>query len=323
MRAIVRTEYGGPDVLRLAEHERVEPTDDQVGIAVRAASINPLDWHLTTGTPAIMRLQFGLRRPKQPVMGADVAGVVESVGPDVTEFKVGDEVYGEGRAAFSDFAIVRQGGLALKPTNLSFAEAAAYPVAALTALQGLRDWGSMATGHRVLVNGASGGVGTFAVQIAKILGASEIVGVCSGKNAAVVESLGADRVVDYTTEGFSAVGTDFDVYFDAIGSRSLRESLRVVRPGGTFVMVSGPKGKLIRPVPRMIAAKTMGVFVRQRVAGGTARADADDLVTLARWTEEGLVRPVIDRTWTLDQVPQAVAYLAQGRTVGKSVVVVG
>lgn len=320
MRSVGRGEYGGPEVLRVAISDTPTAEADQILIKVHASSVNPLDWHVTTGTPQIMRLMFGIRRPKNRAIGADLAGEVVAVGSAVTEFAIGDRVYAEGSAAWSDYAVVREAGAAHMPRTLTFAQAATYPVAALTAIQALRDWGRLKPGQTVLINGASGGVGIFAVQFAKLLGASEVVAVCSGKNADLVSSLGADRVIDYTKEDFVNTAGTVDVFVDNIGHQSLSKSVSVLNDGGAYVMVSGKKGKYIAPIPRIVRAMVLNLLTTKRLVGGTAKANSDDLRQIAQWTDAGNVRAVIDRTFTLEEASEALAYLATNRTRGKSVI---
>lgn len=320
MRSVVRYRYGGPETLEVATVETPAPEAGQLLIKVHASSVNPLDWHVTAGKPKIMRLMFGLRRPKRPFIGADVAGEVVALGPGVSEFSIGDRVYSESSAAWSEYAIVKAANAAQIPDSIGYAEMGTVPVAALTAIQGLRDWGGLQSGQTVLINGASGGVGIFAVQIAKLLGASEVVGVCSGRNAEMVESLGADRVIDYTACDFIEEAGQFDVFLDNIGHQSLSSSLKALTPQGTYVMVSGKKGDYIAPVPRMVWSKVMNLFTRKRFAGGTAAVSGSDLAQIARWMEAGELRTVIDRQFTLDDASEALAYLETNRTRGKSVV---
>lgn len=320
MRSVVRYRYGGPEVLETTMADTPSPEAGQLLVKVHASSVNPLDWHFTAGKPKFMRLMFGLRRPKRPFIGADVAGEVVAVGADVSEFSVGDRVYSESTAAWSEYAIVKAANAARIPDSIGYAEMGTVPVAALTAIQGLRDWGGLQSGQTVLVNGASGGVGIFAVQIAKLLGASEVVGVCSGRNAEMVKSLGADRVIDYTTCDFIDEAGQFDLFLDNIGHQSLSRSLKALTPQGTYVMVSGKKGDYIAPVPRMVWSKVMNIFTKKQFAGGTAAVSGSDLAQIARWIETGQLRTVIDKQFTLDQAPEALAYLETNRTRGKSVV---
>ena len=323
MRAWTYERYGKPDeVLELREIDVPTVGDDQVLVRVKAASVNPLDWHWVTGTPRFARIMMGIRRPKRSVPGVDVAGIVEAVGKDVTRFRPGDEVFGETVAALAEYAVVSENGLVAKPSNLTFEEAAAVPVAALTALQGLRDWGGMKEGDRVVINGASGGVGTFAVQIAKALGASEVTGVCSTRNMQTAKELGADRVIDYTREDFTRTGDQYDVVFDGPGNRSLRDLRRILAPGAVHVLIGGPKGGWVQPIPVLLKMKVAGVFFDFEAANDTAERKLEDLETLRSWLESGEVRPVIDRNYKLDEVLDALAYQGEFHATGKVVVTV-
>src|SRR6266849_2973587 len=252
MKAIVHCEYGSPDVLKLEDIEKPTPGDDQVLVRVRAASVNPLDWHYIRGTPYFMRLGAGLRKPKVTRLGVDFAGTVEAVGRSVKRFQPGDEVFGGRTGAFAEYVSVREDrAVVLKPANLTFEQAASVPIAAITALQGLRDKGKVQPGQKVLINGASGGVGTFAVQIAKSFGA-EVTGVCSTRNVDMVRSIGADHVVDYTQEDFTRSGRQYDLMVDCIGNRSLSACMSVLTPKGTYVVVGGPDGRWIGPLAPML-----------------------------------------------------------------------
>jgi NADPH:quinone reductase-like Zn-dependent oxidoreductase len=327
MRAIVRDRYGPADeVLSLREVDQPAPGAADVLVRVRAASVNPADWHLMRGDPSIARLQMGLRRPKQPVLGGDVAGHVEAVGDGVTAFRPGDEVYGSpfegGSGAFAEYSRVPEDGLAIKPGNLSFEEAAAVPLAGLTALQGLRDRGRIASGQKVLIIGASGGVGTFAVQIAKSHGA-EVTGVCGTRNVELVRSLGADHVIDYAREDFAEAGRRYDLILQVGGTASPSHCRSALTPKGTLVLSSGePRGRVFGPVGRMIKAMALSPFVSQRIVAFVMKAKREDLQAMTELIEAGKVSPVIDRTFTLADVPQAIAYLEEGRARGKVVVIV-
>jgi NADPH:quinone reductase-like Zn-dependent oxidoreductase len=323
MRAWTYERYGKPDeVLDLREVDVPTVGDDQVLVRVKAASVNPLDWHWLTGTPRLARIMMGIRRPRKRVPGADVAGIVEAIGKDVTRFRPGDEVFGETVAALAEYAVVSEDGLVAKPSNLTFEEAAAVPVAALTALQGLRDWGGMKAGDRVLINGASGGVGTFAVQIAQALGASEVTGVCSTRNAQTAKELGADRVIDYTREDFTRTGNQYDVVFDGPGNRSLRDLRRILAPGAVHVLIGGPKGGWVQPFPFLLKMKVAGIFFDFKAANDTAERKLEDLETLRSWLESGEVRPVIDRNYKLDEALDALIYQGEFHATGKVVVTV-
>lgn len=318
MRAIAQDRYGDPEVLELRTVDVPSIDPDEVLIRVHAGSVNPLDWHMMTGTPALMRLTVGLRAPKQRVRGADVAGVIERVGSDVTEFVPGDRVVGGARGSFAEFAVSRPRNLITIPEGLGFGEAAALPVAAITALEALRDQARTTSGQRVLVNGAAGGVGTFAVQLAAAMGA-DVTGVCSGRNVELVRSLGANHVVDYGTADFVDAGP-FDAIVDNVGNRSFGDIRRALTDDGVYVMVSGPKGKLIRPVDRMIAGMLRFRFGSQRFAGFTATESAENLTDLAGYIERGDVRPVIERVYPLAETADAMRYLATGHARAKLVV---
>ena len=320
MKAIVYCEYGSPDVLKLEDVEKPAPGDDQVLVRVRAASVNPLDWHYIRGTPYVMRLDAGLRKPKVIRLGVDYAGTVEAVGRNVTRFKPGDEVFGGRTGAFGQYVSVREDrAVALKPANLTFEQAASVPVAAITALQGLRDKGKVQPGQKVLINGASGGVGTFAVQIAKSLGA-EVTGVCSTRNVAMVRSIGADHVIDYTKEDFTKGAERYDLILDNVGNHSMLESRRALNPKGKYIMVGGPSGRWIDPLPRVVNAFVVSRFVSQDMSMFLAELKKDDLTTLRDLLQAGKVKPVIDRQYKLNEVPEAVRYLELGHARGKVVI---
>jgi NADPH:quinone reductase-like Zn-dependent oxidoreductase len=322
MRAIVQDRYGSPDRLRLAAIARPTPGDDGVLVRVHAVSVNPLDWHFMRGEPYILRMSAGFRRPANPVRGVDVAGVVEVVGKDVTQFRSGDEVFGQRAGSFAEYVCGEEGNFVLKPARLTFEQAAAVPVAGYTALQGLRDKGQVKAGQRVLVNGASGGVGTFAVQIAKAFGA-EVTGVCSTRNVELVRSLGADRAIDYTQQDFTREKRRYDVIFDAAGNRSLSACRRALTPTGTLVVVgTASHGRWIGPMVRPLAAGLSSPFVRQRQVTYIAQYRAADLLTLKGLIEAGKVTPVIDRTYPLSEAAEAIRYLEAGHARGKVVVTV-
>jgi NADPH:quinone reductase-like Zn-dependent oxidoreductase len=331
MKAIVYDEYGSPDVLELKDIDKPPVNDDEVLVRVHAASVNRLDWHLMRGSPYIARLQAGLRKPKDRVLGADVAGQVEAVGKHVTKFQPGDEVFGSlfghGFGAFAEYVSVSDDLLELKPANLSFDQAAAVPVAALTALQGLRDHGRIEPGHKALIIGASGGVGTFAVQIAKSFGA-EVTGVCSTRNVDMVRSIGADHVIDYTQEDFTQRGQRYDLIFETAGSQSPSEIRRVLTSKGTLVLIGHGKseGRWIGPFGRMIRALVLSRFISQRIASYTGKPNYSsgpnkgDLATLKELIEAGKITPVIDRTYSLSETPEAIRYLEEGHARGKVVI---
>jgi NADPH:quinone reductase-like Zn-dependent oxidoreductase len=319
--------YGSPDVLRLEEIEKPVPTDNQVLVKVRAASVNPLDWHYMEGTPYIVRLiEFGLLKPNVPRLGVDMAGQVEAVGKDVTQFKPGDEVFGQRFGAFGEYVAVREDkALVLKPAGVTFEQAAALPVAAITALQGLRDKGKLQPGQKVLINGASGGVGTFAVQLAKIMGA-EVTGVCSGRNVELVKSLGADHVIDYTKEDYTRNGQRYDVMLDNVANHSFSENIRMLNPQGKYVLIGGggPEDQgFIGPLILPIKAALMKRFVTQEVGFMVAEVTKNDLSFLADLVQTGKMKVVIDKTYPLSQLPDAMRYLETGRARGKVVITVG
>jgi len=311
MKAIIQSSYGNPvDVLSLGTLAVPTHGDDQVLVKVDTASINALDWHFATGTPRFLRLMSGLRTPKRRIPGADVAGTVVEVGKDVTRFANGDRVFGEiPGGAMAEFVAVREGLLAPAPTNIPLDESAALGVAALTALQGLRDWGGLVAGQSVLINGASGGVGTFAIQIARALGASEITTVCSTANLDQAKALGADVVIDYTKEDFVSSGHKYDLMFDNAGNRPIADCRSVLQPDGTLVIITGKKGKWIAPIPRIFGAVVRSMFWSQRVVNKTATSTPDDLLTLRDLVESGKVRPVIERTLPLEGAIQAIDHL--------------
>ena len=322
MRAIVQRRYGSSEVLGVEEVDKPEVTDGSVLIRVHAASVNPLDWHRMTGLPYVARIESGLLAPKRPGLGRDVSGRVEAVGQGVTEFTVGEAVFGGASGSFAEYALGSEKVLAPKPENLTFEEAAAVPVAALTALQGLRDHGNLQAGQSVLVNGASGGVGTFAIQIAKILGA-DVTGVCSAPNVEMVRSLGADHVIDYTSEDFTASDRRYDVFLDNIGNRSASACRQVLVPTGTYVIVGGPKtGKLFGPVTRMMGAMAYFKAGSQTGTFFISRENREDLMVLHGMLSSNQLKPVIGRRFGLTEVPQALDHLGTGHTRGKSVVTI-
>lgn len=295
--------------------------DNEVLLKIRAASLNPLDWHMMRGRPAILRLMFGLRTPRVTRIGVDGAGVVEAVGKNVTRFAPGDEVFGACRGAFAEYACAPESKLAKKSVGVTFEQAASMPIAAITALQGLRDTGRIQAGQKVLIHGASGGVGTFAVQIARSFGAS-VTGVCSARNVELVRSIGADRVVDYKREDFTKNAERYDLIFDCIGNHSLSEYRRVLNSSGTYVVVGGPDGRWIGPVDLFVKAAVLSPFVSQRLAGLSAKHKADDLASLNDLVETGKVTPVIDRRYRLSEVREAMRYLEEGHARGKVLITV-
>ncbi len=321
MKAIVYERYGPPETLQLKEIEKPTPKEDEVLVEVRAASVNAYDWHVLTAKPFLVRLAGdGFLKPKKTTtLGADIAGRVEAVGPDVKQFKPGDEVFGTVNGGFAEYVCAREKYLALKPANLSFEEAAAVPMAALTALQGLRDKGQIRPGQKVLINGASGGVGTFAVQIAKSFGA-EVTAVCSTRNLDTARAIGADHVIDYTKEDFTKNGQHYDLILAANGHHSIFGYNRALNSTGTFVMTGGHMTQLFQVIllgrwMSKSGRKTMGFMMSKRSQGG--------LVFLKELIEAGKMRPVIERRYPLSQVPEAVRYVEEGHAQGKVVIVVG
>jgi NADPH:quinone reductase-like Zn-dependent oxidoreductase len=321
MKAIIFTQYGSPDVLQLVEVEKPIPNENQVLVKVVAAAANPLDWHRMRADPFLVRLDGGFFKPKNPKLGADLAGIVEAVGRNVTEFKPGDEVFGEiGGGAFAEYACVHQKYLAPKPANVSFAEASATPVVGFTALQGLRDAGQIQAGQKVLINGASGGIGTFAVQLAKAYG-TEVTGVCSTRNLEMVRSIGADHVVDYTQEDFTRNGRQYDLIYDTVGNRSVTAYKRALTPKGTCVIAG------FTTLPRLFEHMLLGPL-RSKSGGkkvgmmGTAKPNKADLLVIKEMLETGQVVPVIDRYYPLAETADAIRYLETLRARGKVIITV-
>lgn len=320
MKGLVARCYGAPDVLTLAQVAKPTPADDQLLVKVHAAALNPLDWHMMRGSPYIMRLSSGLGTPKDARVGVDFAGTVEAVGKSVTRFKPGDEVFGGADGAVAEYVVVRESrGVTLKPANMSFEQAASVPVAAVTALQGLRDKGGIKAGQKVLINGASGGVGTFAIQIAKHYGA-DVTGVCSTRNVELVRSLGADHVVDYTQEDFTQGSEQYDIILDNVSNRSLSDLRRVLKPTGHLVIVGAEKGDWIGPFMPVIRASVVAPFVEQKMGFFIARLDPADLKLLGDLMQTGEMTPVIDRRYAFDEAAKAMEYLEAGRARGKVIV---
>lgn len=320
MQAIVARQYGSPDVLHLETVDRPVPGPNQVLLRVRAASVNPLDYHLLHGAP-IIRLFSGLRRPRSPVRGADVAGVVESTGPGVTRFYAGDAVFGTCQGAFAEYVRVAESAVVACPQGIPFEHAAAVPVAGITALQGLRDKGRVQAGQKVLVHGASGGVGTFAVQIAKILGA-HVTAVTSPANLEFVRALGADFAIDYTRQNFTE-GTDrYDVIFDCYASHAIADIRRVLTPHGVYVGAGGPMPGMLRLLLGIVARLALSLFRKQKTPFFVAKMNALDLSLLAGWMASGQLTPVLDQSYSLAQVPEALHYLETKHARGKVVIVV-
>lgn len=318
MQAIVYRRYGPPEVLQLIEIDKPVPAPAEVLVRIHAASVNPYDWHFMRGTPKFIRLFTGLRGPKSPRLGADMAGVVESVGEGVTLFKAGDAVFGSGAGSFADYACAAEAKLAFKPEGLSFEQSAAVPIAGITALQGLRDSGKVQPGQRVLINGAAGGVGTFSVQIGKWLGA-HVTGVCSSRNVALVQSLGADRVIDYTREDFTRGGDRWDVIFDLVGNHPLAALRRALEPKGVFVGCGGggPEKTSADLLKGMLGQAAIAPFVSQKLTGVLAKINGGDLKLLAELLQKGTIRSVLDRSYSLSNVAEAIGYVETGRARGK------
>lgn len=322
MKAVVQDRYGSPDVLRLEEIETPPLTDGGVLVRVKAASVNAADWHFMRGEPLIARMVFGLRRPKQGIRGSDVAGTVEAVGKTVTLFHPGDEVFGSCRGSLAEYVCADESLVVAKPAALSFEQAAAVPLAGLTALQAVRDHGHVQAGQKVLVNGASGAVGPFAVQIARSFGA-EVTGVCSSRNVDMVRSIGAGRVVDYTKEDFTEGEDRYDVLFDIAGTRPWSRLRRVLRPDGTLVVIGGPStNRLWGPLGHLAGMRLASLRGGRKIAVFVASTNHDDLVVLRDMLEARKITPVIDRTYPLGEAPEAIRYLETGHARGKVVITV-
>lgn len=321
MKAILHRCYGSPDVITYGAIPKPVPGDDEVLVRVRAASINPLDWHYLEGTPYMVRFEAGFGKPDNPRLGVDFAGTVEAVGRKVTRFKAGDEVFGGKLGALAEYVSVREErAIVFKPPNVTFEQAASVPIAGVTALQALRDKGRLRPGQKVLINGASGGVGTFAVQIAKSFGA-EVTGVCSTRNVELVRSIGADHVIDYTREDFTRGGQRYQLILDNVGTHSLLEYKRVLTPGGIYVMVGSITpgnwfGWLETPIEGMVLSR----FASQKFRMMLAELDPRDLATLADLMKSGKLTPVIDRHYDLSEAAEAIRYLEKGHARGKIVV---
>jgi NADPH:quinone reductase-like Zn-dependent oxidoreductase len=318
MKAIVQTKYGPPEVLQFREVEKPTPKDNQVLVKVHAASVNALDWRPFTMTPIFIRLMGGLLNPKDPSLGVDAAGWVEAVGSNVTQFQPGDEVFGVARGAFAEYALAGEGKLALKPANLSFEAAAAVPIAACTALQGLRDQGQIQPGQRVVINGAGGGVGTFAVQLAKSFGA-EVTAVCSTRNLDMVRSIGADHVLDYTREDFTKNGRRYDLIIAANGYHPIRDYWRALSPNGIYVVLGGSMAQIIQG---LLLGPSVSRIGNKKVGFMLAHSNQKDLVFIRELLEAGKVVPVIDRCYPLSEVAEAIRYLTEGHAQGKVIITV-
>ena len=321
MKAIVYTKYGSPDVLQLKEMEKPTPRDDEVLVKIHAASVNAYDWHFLTADIFLIRfMSGGILKPKDTRLGADIAGRVEAVGRNVKQFRPGDEVFGDiGHGGFAEYACAPENRLALKPSNLSFEEAAAVPMAALTALQGLRDEGQVQPGQKVLINGASGGVGTFAVQIAKLFGA-EVTAVCSPRNLDQARSIGADHVIDYTREDFTKNGQQYDLIFAANGYHSLSAYKRALAPKGIYLMAGGTMAQIFEA---MLLGSWMSEKGGKKTGGVAAKIDQKDLGSIKELIEAGKVKPVIDRRYPLSEAAEALRYLGAGHARGKVIITMG
>ena len=317
MKAVVHHSYGTPDVLKIEEIEKPTPKDDEVLVRVRASSVNPVEWYTMSGL-FLARIGNGLFKPKDTRLGVDYAGIVEDVGKAVTQFKPGDEVFGARSGAFAEYVSVSK-HVYPKPVNISFEQAGAVAVAAMTALQGLRDHGKLQPGQKVLINGASGGVGTFAVQVAKALGA-EVTAVCSTQNLDLIRSLGADRVIDYTREDFTRNGEQYDLLFDIAGSRTWREYKRVLKQDAIVVVVGAPKGnRVIGPLGHIIKLRIAALRASQKVVFFVANFNRDDFMTMKEMIESGQVKPVVEKVYPLNRTCEAMRHLGTGHAKGKIV----
>jgi NADPH:quinone reductase-like Zn-dependent oxidoreductase len=326
MQAIAQDRYGAPDALEIREVDRPIVGDDDVLVRVQAASANPYDLHFMRGLPYIVRVAgsragFGLRGPKPCIRGRDLAGQVEAVGKRVTDLRPGDEVYGVGQGTFAGYARASESELAPKPANLTFVQAAAMPVAAVTALRAIRDCGRVQPGQTVLINGAAGGVGTFAVQIAKASGAN-VTGVCSTRNADMVRSIGADQVIDYTAQDFTRGPNRYDLILDLVGNHSVSACRRALEPRGMLLLSHGGRSSWIGPMGQILRALVMSRFVSQKLLAFTAHVTKEDLVALKELAEGGKVTPVIDRTYPLSESADGIRYLEAGHARGKVVITV-
>ena len=323
MQAIVHHRYGSPDVLQLKEIPKPTPAEGEVLIRVHAASVNPYDWHFLRGTPSIIRLFIGMRRPKFPRLGADVAGVIEAVGAKVELYKPGDAVFGTAKGSFADYVCATPSQLALKPQEVSFEQGACLPIAGITALQGVRDKGKVRDGQTVLINGAAGGVGTFAVQIARSLGA-RVTGVCSTRNVELLQSIGADEVIDYTREDFARSTRKYDLLFDLVGNRPLADCLGALQPHGTYIACGGggPDRSTMDILAGVLQNAVRSRLVSQKMPGLLAKVNRKDLATLANLVQTGTVIPVVDRRYSLRETADAVRYVESGHVRGKVVLAV-
>jgi NADPH:quinone reductase-like Zn-dependent oxidoreductase len=322
MRAAVRDRFGPPKVVEIRDVEKPVPADDEVLVQVRAASINISDWYGVVGRPRVGRVSMGLFKPKETRLGVDYAGVVEAVGGGVNGFQPGDEVFGGRTGAYADYVVAKADrAITHKPANVSFEEAAAVPIAAITALQAIRDQGKLEPGQRVLVNGASGGVGTYAVQLAKALGAGHVTAVCSSRNVETARSLGADRVVDYSQEDFTKLGEQFDLMLDVAGSRPWRHVKRVLAPKATVVMIGGPReNRLLGPLGHVIAFRLAAIGSGRRLSFFIAKLTKEDMEILRDLLAAGQLRSVLDRQYPLGELEAALDQMGEGHCQGKIVV---
>ncbi|PYS59899.1 MAG: alcohol dehydrogenase [Acidobacteria bacterium] len=317
MKAAIYTSYGGPDVVRITDVEKPVPKDNEVLIRVRAASVNPLDWRLMKGEPRLLRLFFGLRKPRLGRPGVDVAGEVEAVGKNVTQFKPRDEVFGACRGAFAEYACSGESKVAMKPDDVTFEQAASVNVAGLTALQGLRDKGKIQPGSKILINGAAGGVGTFAVQIAKSFGA-EVTGVCSTRNIDMVRSIGADEVIDYTRHDFTTSNQRYDLILDCVGNHPFSECRRVLTAKGRFVMIGAPHDMTVMGLlAPMIEVLWSSLFGNRKAVPFISKPSQEDLILLGGLIVTGKLEPIIDRRYNLSEVSDAMRYVEEGHARGK------
>jgi NADPH:quinone reductase-like Zn-dependent oxidoreductase len=319
MQAIIHSRYGSPDALELKDIDTPVTTDDAVLVRVHAAAVGKGDWLTVQGLPYVARLRYGLPNPKHPVPGFDVAGGVEAVGSNVTQLRPGDAVFGWCEGSFAEYASVPQSQLARKPANLTFEQAAAVPISGFAALQALRDTGGVRPGQQVVIIGASGGVGSFAVQLAKAFGA-EVTGVCSTKSVDMVRSLGADQVIDYTQEDFTRTGQRYDLILEMAGNRSLADLRRALTPKGTLVLVGGSGSRWFMGTGRTLRAVLVSPFVGQRLRSFFSKPRGADLVVLQEFIEAGKVTPMIDRTFPLGETPEAIKYVGERSTQGKTVI---
>jgi NADPH:quinone reductase-like Zn-dependent oxidoreductase len=321
MKAMIHDVYGSPEVLAPREVDEPRPRDNEVLIAIRAAGVNWADWSMISGMPYLMRLGYGLRRPRSGARGTDVAGVVKAVGTGVTAFQPGSEVLGWCKGAFAEYVCTRENNLVTKPPGLSFEDAAAIPMAGMVALQAIRDIGEVKPGHKVLVNGASGGIGSFAVQIAKSFGAT-VTGVCSTENLEMVRSIGADNVIDYTVDDFTTGDERYDLILDIADRHSIADRRRVLTPGGTLIPNSGRGGPWFGSVGRIIGARIMSPFVKQRLRPFLSMGKKQDLEYLMELVNAGVVTPVVGRIYSLIEAADAISYVGEGHASGKTVVTI-